>query len=300
MSIKTIAKSISNKSALPLLKLRRSSPQLFFVGGVIGVVAAGVLACKATLKVEAILDNADSDLKKTKAAAELEEYSEKDRYQDVAVVYGRTALALVKLYGPAVIVGAVSISALAGSHVILARRNAATSAALLALSEGFNKYRGRVSDRFGPEAERDILFDMREHTITEEGPDGPVTKTIKTVGPESSAFYARLFDENSKNWKREHLANQLFLKCQENWANMLLQAQGYLFLNDVYKSLGIAPSAAGQKVGWVLNGGNSDNYVDFGIFEFDKQGGIDFINGDSLSVWINPNVDGEVYQHLDM
>lgn len=300
MSIKTIAKSISNRTALPLLKLRKSSPQLLFVAGAVGVVTAGVLACKATLRVEEILDKADRDLEKVKDAKDLgEDFTDKDHAQAVAGIWVRTALELTKLYGPAVLVGTASIGALAGSHVILARRNTALSAAFLILSEGFNKYRSRVSDKLGSDAERDIYFDMRERTVTVEGPDGPVTKTIKEAGPDAVVSYARLFDEFSKNWKKEHLANQTFLKCQQNWANDLLHSQGYLFLNDVYKMLGIPPSSAGQKVGWVLNGGNSDNYVDFRIFEYNKQGGEDFVNGDSLSVWIDPNVDGEIYQLLD-
>ena len=58
---------------------------------------------------------------------------------------------------------------------------------------------------------------------------------------------------------------------QQAYANKKLQAQGYLFLNDVLEMLGIQKTKAGQIVGWIYNeeAPIGDNYVDFGIFNND-------------------------------
>lgn len=40
------------------LKLKKHSPEILLAAGIVGVVASGVMACKATLKVEEIIDDA--------------------------------------------------------------------------------------------------------------------------------------------------------------------------------------------------------------------------------------------------
>ena len=89
----------------------------------------------------------------------------------------------------------------------------------------------------------------------------------------------------------------LFLKAQETYANDLLKQKGYLFLNDVYKLLGLSETKSGQIVGWVYDEKNpvGDNFVDFGIY---KDYGADFINGFGTSILLDFNVDGNILEIL--
>ena len=89
------------------LGLKRHSPEILMVTGIIGVVASTVIACKATLKVNDILDNAKLEVEKIHECAArtdlVDEYSEQDKKKDLAIVYVQTGVKLAKLYAPAVI-----------------------------------------------------------------------------------------------------------------------------------------------------------------------------------------------------
>jgi hypothetical protein len=86
--------------------------------------------------------------------------------------------------------------------------------------------------------------------------------------------------------------NATFIRIQQQWANDMLMGTGYIFLNEVYKMLGLEPTPAGQLVGWVK--GNGDDYIDFGILD-DPYEGMRFVSGDEASVLLDFNVDGVVW-----
>ena len=93
--------------------------------------------------------------------------------------------------------------------------------------------------------------------------------------------------------------NLFFLKAQQELANHMLIANGFLFLNDVYDMLGIDRSIAGQTVGWVYDKNmqdHGDNYVDFGIQEVYRKKSDE--PGDYEKVFLlDFNVDGSILDH---
>lgn len=110
--------------------------------------------------------------------------------------------------------------------------------------------------------------------------------------------YAMYFDEENPNFDGKHPEfNRIFLAAQQRYANDLLKTKGYLFLNDVYKMLGLPETKAGQIVGWVYNTESpfGDNYVDFGIFDEHNK---NFINGKSNIALLDFNVDGNILELL--
>lgn len=76
-----------------------------------------------------------------------------------------------------------------------------------------------------------------------------------------------VFDDKSPSWSKPEYQeyNWLFLRSQQNWANDMLRAQGYLFLNQVLHILGIPSTVAGQIVGWIP--AKPDWVVDFGCWD---------------------------------
>ena len=76
----------------------------------------------------------------------------------------------------------------------------------------------------------------------------------------------------------------------------MLKAQGYLFLNDVYKLIGVPATRAGQIVGWVYDEKNpvGDNYVDFNIMDINSERARAFVNGYERSILLDFNVDGNI------
>jgi Family of unknown function (DUF6353) len=279
-----------------VLLTQKASPELLFGAGLVGSVTSTVLACRATLKADAVVRESKVKLRVVKTL-EAEEYSEKDRRKDVSLVYFQTSVKVTRLYGPAILVGGFSIVALTRSHNILTQRNAALTAAYVALDKGFREYRTRVIAKYGEDADRDFRYGTRELTI-EDPETGKKTKTVR-VNPGDPSIYARWFDNGSSEWSKEPEYNLAFLKATQNYCNDLLHARGHVFLNEVYDMLGLERSKAGAVVGWLLTkNGSTDNFVNFGIFD-DRERARDFVNGFEGAILLDFNVDGLIYDKLD-
>jgi hypothetical protein len=267
--------------------------------GVVGVVGTVVLASRATLKLEEVL----TDIENKKSIAETLRskknalYSEEDYRKDMVVLRLQMITGVLKLYGPAVLVGALSIAALTGSHVALARRNMALTAAYAAIEKGFKEYRSRVVKEYGEDKDRELRYGSVKKDIVEETATGPKVTTTKRCDPNEVSIYARFFDENNANFQREAVYNRIFLQCQQNYFNDILHSRGHVFLNEVYDALGMDRSRAGAVVGWVLSKA-SDNFVDFGIFNGNSPAVRDFVNGDEGAILLDFNVDGVIYDKI--
>jgi hypothetical protein len=298
MNLRTITNAVTSRAGRQVLKVQKHSPAIMFVAGVLGVGTTVVLACRATLRVHEALDEHQMMAEKINYAAEVDEkYKEENQQRDMALLYTKTAVKFAKLYGPSVVVGAVSIAALTGAHVVLNRRNMALTAAYAAVEKGFKEYRKRVIDEYGEEKDKEFRYGLEDKTIVEETEEGPITKNTKALLSKKASIYARFFDESSTSWQKQPEYNQLFIQCQQNYANNLLNARGHVFLNEVYDMLGLARSREGSVVGWVLNG-KGDGYIDFGVFRGDTFMGQQFVNGNERSILLDFNVDGVIYDKI--
>lgn len=296
-------------------QLKKHSPEILVVAGVVGTVASVVMACKATLKVNDVLEDAKGTIDKIHevVADEKFDYNEEDAKKDLTKVYVKTALEFAKLYAPAVALGSLSLVSILTSNNILRKRNVALAAAYATVDKSFKDYRGRVIERFGEKIDRELKYNIQpkevEETVVDENGKEKTVKSVKNyVNPEDISGYARFFDEFTRdekgnvcknlNWNRNNEYNLLFLKAQQQYANDLLRTKGRLFLNEVYDMLGFPPSKAGQVVGWTYDLKNpmGDNYVDFGIYASD-QNYSDFIyNNDAIL--LDFNVDGNVWESM--
>ena len=288
------------------LKAIKYSPEILAGVGVVGVVGSLVMACKATTKLSDILEDSKEQLDKIKEVAAdpayEEKYSQDDAKKDTTITYVQTAMKVTKLYAPSVILCAGSLGCLLASNNILKKRNAALSAAYMTVDKSFKEYRKRVADRFGEEVEKEIRYNIKAEEITKVDEDGnEVTETVKimdgTDDPNSYSDYARFFDESCAAWQNDAEYNLTFLKAQQQYANDLLKARGRLFLNEVYRMLGIDETKAGQVVGWVYNPDNptGDNFVDFGIYNMQRERVRAFVNGYEPNILLDFNVDGVIW-----
>lgn len=292
------------------LVLKKYSPEILTAAGVIGTVGSTVLACKATLKVEDILDEAKkkSNLINAVHDGEIEvdaEYTDKDYSKDLLVNRTQTAVKLIKLYGPAISLGVLSITAILGGQHILRKRNVAVMAAYKLCEESFNNYRSRVKDELGEEKDRQFYYGMTEETVkdkvkSKDGKTKTVTTKVEKAPDHLYSQYARFFDEANINWDKSPEQNMYFLKMVQNQMNDKLKARGHVFLNEVYDALGFDRSEAGQLVGWVWNKDNTameagDGYIDFGIFDGNDYAKRAFVNGDERSILLDFNIDGMIY-----
>jgi len=289
--IRIIPNSVVGKVSRSILKAKKNSPHIFFAAGIAGTITSTVLACRATLKLSSTLDEIKHDVEVLETDPVRNEMPTEEWRLDTVYIYGKASLRLVRLYGPAAVVGVVSIGMLTGSHVQLVHRNTALMAAYAAVQKAYDEYRERVRYQFGEEAELELYHASRTELVKDAS--GEVIEA-RVVDPNRYSPYAKFFDEYSRHWNKDPELNRLFIQCQQNYANDLLNARGHIFLNEVYDQLGIDRSKAGAVVGWV-KGGEGDNYIDFGMFQaYNSQ----FVNGWERSILLDFNVDGVIYDKI--
>ena len=288
-------------------QVKKHSPEILVVVGVAGVVTSTVMACKATTKAGDILEEHKNQMNAIDQVVKMDrdDYTEEDHKKDTTIVYTQTAIKFVKLYSPSIMIGVLSLGCIIYSHNILTKRNAALAAAYATVDRGFKEYRGRVVERFGKELDHELRYNIKaqefEKTeVDKKGNEKVVKETVNVADPNLYSDYARFFDDGCNGWSKDPEQNLTFLKCQQAYANEKLKAKGYLFLNDVYKMLGIPATKAGQIVGWIYDEKNpiGDNFVDFGLYDMNKPVVRDFVNGYERTILLDFNVDGNILEMM--
>lgn len=275
-----IMKSVNGVASKAVMKLKKHSPEILVVAGIAGTVVSAVLACKATTKVAEILDETKGTLDTIYEGMETgaingQEYTTDDGKKDTVVVYAQTGMKLAKLYGPAIILGTLSITSILASNNILRKRNVALGAAYAAIDKSFKEYRGRVIERFGEQVDTELKYGIKAKKFEEievdpeTGKEKKVKKTVMVADPNLQSDYAVYFDSKSRNYETNPDYNRMFLKAQQAFANDKLQTRGHLFLNEVLDDLDLPRTPAGQIVGWTKDG--PDGYVNFRIVEVERE-----------------------------
>ena len=160
---KEIVNSITRRFHKIGFGFKKHLPEIMVVSGVIGLVGSAIMACKATTKVSEIIEDTKEQVDTIHEISEnpeshnlSEEYTEEDAKKDLVIVYTQTAVKLIKLYGPAVIIGGASIAAIRSGHGILRKRHAALRPAYDAINRSFKEYRGRLVERFREDLDKEM------------------------------------------------------------------------------------------------------------------------------------------------
>lgn len=303
-------------------KLKKASPTIMIVGAAIGGVTAAVLACKATIKAQDILNEHNTAVKTIHTTKEQieqgviqldegESYTEKDFKNDITTTYVQTGLKLAKVYAPAVTLGAVSLGCMFGSHHIMSKRNASLTAAYIALDKAFAEYKSRVSNRFGSRVQEELehnikAVELESKSTNEQGVEETI-KEYKDIAMQHTSPYTCIFDETVDTWQPDNMMNRNYLFLMEQSANKRLRIQGHLFLNDVLASLGThggvtLKTPEGQIVGWIYdpNDPTRQSHVDFGVTNYVEgdEALNSFINGGERSVMLRFNCDGPIIDKI--
>lgn len=286
-------------------KLRKHSPEILIVTGVIGTVISTVMACKATTKIGSILEKTKDDIDCIHAGVDnpclAEEYTSNDAKKDLAIVYIQTGVSLAKLYAPAIAVGVLSIGSILASNNIMRKRSVALAAAYATVDKGFKEYRSRVVERFGQEIDKELKYNLKVKkmetvVVGEDGKEKKVKENISVSENDHLGPYSFFFEESNPYWEKNGDYNRMFLLAQQQFANDKLRADGFIYLNDILKELGIPRTREGQIVGWVYNPDSpiGDNYIDFGIYDAYRRDEESF----TKNIVTNGKVDREKYERV--
>jgi hypothetical protein len=280
---------VADLTAPLVMKLSKKAPEIALGTGIAFMVGGTVWACVTTWR--KLPDRvAEKDATISNGTDKPAAYSK---------MAGRVALD----YAPSALMIGGGVAMVVWSHNKLRSRLAALGAAYATLESMYTEYRSRVIEDYGEDVDRKFRLGIRDEELTytktlKNGKEKDVTEVCEAVHPDGSGYsmYARYFDQfNSNMHVKDQEANFDFLRIQQNIANEKLNRKGYLFLNEVYDSLGFKEVPEGQLVGWVK--GMGDSYVDFGLFEArnaDARNYIDY-NGKETCFVLDFNVDGVMW-----
>lgn len=292
-------KGITRAGTRSALKLRKSSPTILVVAGVVGFGATVIMAARATKHVEPIIET-------HKAAREEIGYISRTapkkvrREQQIQTtgLYYNTCVELAKVYGPTIVVGTLSAASILYGHRILKGRHVATMAAYSGLMEQFSAYRGRVQDTLGEKAERDIYNGAHGTWVEDPDHKGEYKLQPTYKSDDVEQFLRPWFDETNAYYSRDPETSKMWLTAVQKHVNDLFQTRGHMFLNEVLDALHMPRCAEGQQLGWVFEADTGDNFIDFGFMTSDEPNTVAFRNGVEKNVRLNFNVDGVVWDMI--
>ena len=195
--------------------LRHNSATVLSVVGAVGVVATIVVSTKAATKAQCLLEQA-----------------KEEKGEDL------TKLEIVKAAGPAyiptVLLGASTIACILGANVLNKRQQAALVSAYALVDTSFKKYRNKVDELYGEDANSEITKEIAKDQYT---------GYEKTDDTDKELFY----DAFSNRYFESTMAD--VIKAEYEINRMLSQDTG-IFLNEFYELLGLETVDYGDYLGW--------------------------------------------------
>ena len=257
-------------------KIKKASPELLLVGGIVCVVGGTVLACKATKKASDILDEGHENVEQIKEDLidETQSFSPEDEKlikKDIARTKLRTLGRIAGAYAPAVALGSAGIAMIFTSHGIMRKRNGALLASYNALDAMFKTYRARVlEEEDGKERDRRYLLgnDISEISEDQMNEFDLVRRVNEDAGgmlsqyPEWYGMHTVRFDANtSAAFSMHPFSNLNRIRGAETVMTGRLHDKGYVSLNEALHELHMDPVPWGQLVGRIWMPGEEDDNV---------------------------------------
>lgn len=311
---KMVAK-ISRGAHKVMFKMKKHSPEILVAAGIVGGVAATVVACKQTTKLESILADKNEEMEEEKKKLEntetwQERVDESDDYtaedaeddkkiieKNMRLIKFQTCVEVAKLYAPAVLIGGLSIAAILTSNNIMRKRNLALAASLASVNSAFEEYRKRVVAKYGEDVDYEMITGKSKDDVVIDAETG---KPEETEQKELASPTCKYYDETCKGYTGDPNLDLMTLRAKQDALTNKLKVQGHLFLNEVYDELGVTRTPIGQRLGWLYDEKNpvGDNFVDFGIYDDNSVANRRFVNGLDKYVLLNFNIDGDIVDKI--
>lgn len=213
----------------------RNSSTILASLGCVGVIATAVSAVKATPDACLLI-------------------REENREKHDGDPYGGTKLDAVKAcwkcYIPAAIIGVSTITCIVGANILDKKKQGALISAYTLINESYKKYRKKVIDIYGEDADKNIINAI---VRDKEGP------SFEQENKDERLF----FDYFSDRYFQSTMEN---VQQAEYELNRMYATTGQVSLNDFYKLLGIEETSEGVVLGWDVNIGaqvDAEIWIDF-------------------------------------
>lgn len=277
------------------LGAKKNAPELLLGLGLVTGTATVVMASKATIKAVEINKGHKCRMEVLEESRETGSMDDAELKAQVISLYKGYALDLAKTYAVPVGLYAATVVSVFASYKIQKNRQIALSAALAACTTAYTTLLGKIKNGAANGLTAKEVLDGVEVKENIDPVTGEVTIEKVQGTPVEELYTFRFDDQNAAAWEKDKFQNECTLRAEESWANDMLRLQGYVFLNDVLKRLGIEPTQAGQIVGWRSNG-DGDGYIDFGMKDLgcyeNEDGNPCYYRENAFE--LNFNVDGDI------
>lgn len=301
-----IADKIPCKDKLSIIgrKVASKSPVIFMVGGTAAVIG-GVVMC--SVKTRDVVDEyrSETDILEISMRDEIEDEVEREK----AVNKGKVKIGLkcARHYVIPASVTAGGIAMMIASRNIEHRRLLLVSSAYDSLLSTYMAYRERVIANEGMEADARYIFGETdvinvEETTTKSGKKKTKETVVKVLDEDGQSMLHRLFDEhNSREAERNLIYNYDYVSMNERLCDQMLQARGYLFLDEVYRMLGFDLDGYSKTklVGWIYDPTRKgEKQVDFGLSKSRALYENSYGALKNAGIWLTFNVDGVIIDKI--
>lgn len=256
------------------LGLKKNSPLILTIAGVVGLGATAYTAYKARDRVKEIVEDIEeqrdieqgyndryTELKNVPLdrltddeRMELQEMqanpvAELDRVKVARDLVGAVALPIS--------LGVASVCAITLSYHIMNTRVGNLAAAVATLSAERAYYEKKFEREYGVEKKRDFYRPAEEgnvETVDEKGKKKVVTGQVRKQMPDS--IHGKWFDESDEFVSDDHEYNKAFIEQKTQRLQDFIFARGYLTLNQMLDTLGFDKVRYGSDMGWTT----ADNF----------------------------------------
>ncbi len=278
--------------------LQKNGPHILLGLGLGGSVAATVLACRATLSLDEIEEEAEKlriHLYEGREKYDEKTYPDQNYKKDLLLVEVQKGTQIGLLYLPSAALMLASFAAIIGGHYMLAQRLGAMAAAYRAVDYGFKAYRAAVVKALGAGKDQEfrnasIINGLFLPEKTGENQDDKVLEnaTFRTTPSQ----YAFIFNRQSCEWSTDPELNEFFIQSQERTLNNWLEIKGHVFLNEVYDMFDMPRTPEGAVVGWLRNHPTGNDVIMLSRIPNNQ------LSSNNPPIVLDPNVHGLIFEDI--
>lgn len=247
---------------------KKHSPLILTGVGVVGLIGTAYTAYKSAKKVEVITEDLEAkrEVEEKVLAYEtaekqgiklpqedkneynllLSNFEPINRYEVTRDLVGAVALPVA--------LGLGSILCITTSYRILTNRNSILASTLALAVNEHKKYRERVVNEYGEEAEERLAVPVnrRVETFTDEEGKEKEEEVVEKASVED--LLGRWFDE-SEEYTDDYSYNRRFIEAAADKLETKLFREGWVTMNDMFDELGFSRTRSGAMMGWGIDNG---------------------------------------------
>lgn len=258
--------------------LRQASPEILLGSGIVLSIAAIITACSKMKQTEAVQEELQEGLEYIE---ETEVPGTKEYLSAKFKVSGKAILRYLAIFWLPILLWLLSMGSFWYSHGIMVKRNADLASFAVITMQELDKYRERVRDKIGAEAENDLFYNLSKRpsgetiTITDEnGKEKKVKLQEKVLNESPDGPFDRIFDRTNPLYTNNPSTNIFYINSILNNFRDLIKnratktSDGWVTINEVYEALNFDPVEAGFDFGWTYSRANDAPCtpdIDFGI-----------------------------------